>query len=93
MTFITYLHGLSILLISFGTYLGFMWTTNYFQLGWTQYAVYEAHSSNLFYLTITLSVSTCFIIDLFYLCCKVLLKTSPASYLRILVSHGVNINN
>ena len=40
MKYITKLHAMSFLIISFGFYLGFMWFTNFVDFGWTQYSVY-----------------------------------------------------
>ena len=91
MKFMTAWHGLSILLISFGSYQGFMWLTNYIDIGWTYSAVIETHRSNIFYMTFILTVSACFVMDFMMLGTKVLLRTGPASYLRILINHKVPI--
>ena len=86
MKYLTYLHALSILVVSYFSYLGFMWFTNFVDFGWTQYSVFEAHNSNVFYLTIALTSGSCFALDYFYESYNVLLKTTPASFLRLIIS-------
>lgn len=93
MKYLTYLHGLSILVVSYFSYLGFMWFTNYVDFGWTQYSVFEAHNSNVFYLTIALTCTSCFALDYFYESYCVLLQTTPASFLRLIINKGGSINN
>ena len=93
MKYLTYLHGLSVVLVSYFSYLGFMWFTNFVDFGWTQHSVLEAHRSNVFYLTIALTCGSCFALDYFYDSYQVLLNTSPAAQLRQVISRGSSINN
>ena len=92
MRYITYLHALSFVIVSLGFYLLFMWFTNFVDFGWMQYSVYEAHNSLNFYMTIALTVGICFSLDLAYECYLVLIKTSPTSFLRLLVSKRFTID-
>jgi magnesium-transporting ATPase (P-type) len=39
MKFITAIHGLSFLIISFVCYIAFMWSSNYLEFGWTKFSV------------------------------------------------------
>ena len=70
--YITYLHALSFVIVSLGLYMIFMWFTNYVYFGWTQYSIYEAHNSILFYLNLALCIGSCLSIDL--LLCRLILS-------------------
>ena len=93
MRYITYMHALSFVIVSFGFYLAFMWFTNFVDFGWMQYSVEEAHKSLNFYMIIALTVGICFSLDFAYECYLVLIKTSPTSYLRLLVNKGFTIDS
>ena len=93
MKYITLLHALSFMIMSFGAYLGFMWFTNFVEFGWTHYSIEQVHSSPLFYLTITVTVGASFMLDLFLECASVLLKTSPTSMLRSIIRSRSSIEN
>ena len=86
MRYLTYIHILSLLIISFGAYTGYMWFTNYVEIGAVKDAVLESHFSALFYLCIFFSVTTCLTLDYFKESVAVLLFTRPTDYLRRLIS-------
>ena len=93
MKYLTYLHAISILVVSYFSYLGFMWFTNFVDFGWTQHSVLTAHESAVYYMTIALTCGTCFILDYFYESYVVLINTSPASFLRLVINKGGKIMN
>ena len=93
MRYLTSLHFLSLAICSFGAYVGYMWFTNYVEIGVTQDVILESHYSVLFYFCVFFSVTTCFALDYFKEATKVLLFTSPTDFLRRLVSSKKTINS
>jgi len=93
MKFTTVYHFLSFLFISVLCYISFMWFTNFFDFGWTQFSVLQAHLSPIFYLSIFCTVGTCFMLDYLNECYWVLIKTSPVSFLRRIVSQKLSISS
>jgi hypothetical protein len=93
MKFVTMYHMLSFLVVSITCYIGFMWFTNFFDFGWTQFSVLEAHLSPIFYLSIFFTTGFCFLLDYLYECYWVLIKTSPVSFLRRVISQNLSIQS
>ena len=89
--YFTKLHLVCFLLCSFSFYIGFMWATNYTQYAWTQHAVYEAHVSLQFYFILAVTIGFCLALDMLLESYKVLIKTSPTDFLRLVVSRKQSI--
>ena len=92
MKYLTVLHAIAFAIVSIGFYYAFMWFTNFVDFGWTQYSVDQAHQSALFYLCLLITICLCFALDLVYESYLVLIMTSPASLLRLIISQGKSIS-
>ena len=93
MKYMTKLHAIGFIVFSFSAYFTFMWLTNYTALAWTESAVLQAHRSLIFYLIIACTVGICLSTDLFHESYKVLIQTSPHSFLRQLISSKQSIES
>lgn len=91
MNYFTIFHFLSLLVISISLYLIFMWASNFLNLGWTQYAVLASHQAPIFYLIMSFTIGTCVLLDYCLLSYRILIKTTPISFLRLIVSQKESI--
>jgi magnesium-transporting ATPase (P-type) len=80
--YFTYLNAIAIFPAALLLYIAFMWASNYLEFMKTEAAIVELHSSSGFYLTVLVCVVLAFAIDFSIMAYRVLIKQTPADFLR-----------
>src|SRR5688500_11553096 len=91
--YFTYVNFICIFGLSLGVYYAFMWIANSVTFFNTYSSMFLIHKSPLYFLTIFLCVGLTFVVDLFLAGIKFNIYTSPADFLRKIVSRGLRIED
>lgn len=90
--FFCILNIITFLVLSILVYFGYQWVSNYMSFSNTYLAIPVMYSSPLFYLTVLFCTGLCFIVDLFVTSFKFNFLTTPACFLRNVVSKKQDID-
>ena len=95
MSYITWLHIVSIFGASIIPYLIYMWISNYLppEVSRTEHAVEQVHQSPLLYLQIACIIGICFFVDFAIHSYNTVLRPTPIDLLKSIINKGQSILN
>lgn len=89
--YFTWFNMISIFFLSLGIYFTYVWASNYTGFSNTYASVPEIFGSPLYYLTVVLCVSFCYIVDIFIESWKFEFRTNPTDFLRKVIKKKKDI--